>query len=215
MDRMSHYVAERWVDFVRNLLPEAERAQMQAHLDGGCERCRRELDLLRQVVSFTAVENSYRAPEDVARLARAIYRPMSEPAGVLRRLLGALIYDGFGEPVMAGVRHAAPSGQQLAFNAGDYCVDLRVQGQMDSSQVAMAGQIVNRKAPEDRLAGLPVALVSGRRIIAETLSNEFGEFSLEYTTARKLRLQIEVSNEGVRIDLPLRSLAGGTKDSEI
>ncbi len=215
MDRMSHYVAERWVDFVRNLLPEAERVQMQAHIDSGCERCRRELDLLRQVVNFSAVESTYRAPEELARMARAIYRPMSAPAGVLRRLMGSLIFDGFGEPAMAGVRHAVPSGQQLAFNAGDYCVDVRVQGEINSSQVAMAGQIVNRKAPEDRLAGLPVALVSGRKIIAETLSNEFGEFSLEYTAVRKLRLQIEVSNEGVRIDLPLSSLAGGTRDSEI
>lgn len=188
---------------------------MQGHLDAGCERCEREVELMRGVMSFAMAEKSYQAPEDVARLARAIYRPMSAPAGLVKRLLGKLVFDGFAEPAMAGVRHAVPSGQQLAFDAGDYCVDLRVQGEIDSSQVAMAGQIVNRKAPEDRLSGLPVALVAGRRVIAETLSNEFGEFSLEYTAARRMRLQIEVANKGVRIELPLQPLAGGTMDTGI
>jgi hypothetical protein len=201
---MSHYPAERWVDFVRGLLKEDERAAMEKHMDEGCESCRREVDVLQVMRNFAREEAGAEPPADVVRLARAIYVPPKQESA-LRRLLGRLVFDSFAQPAVAGVRQAGVAGQQMAFEAGEYYIDLRLQREPDSSRVALAGQIVRRDATNAELRGLIVALQAGRKVVTETVSNEFGEFSLEFFAGKNHRLRISLPDDGIEVIVPLEA----------
>ncbi len=200
---MSHYLAERWVDFVRGLLSEEERAAMKRHLDEGCESCRREVNVLQVMRNFAREEAWAEPPADAVRMAQAIYVPPPRRERALRRLLGRLVFDNFAQPAMAGVRQSGASGQQMGFEAGPYYIDLRLEGEPESSRVALAGQIVSREEPGAPLGGLNVVLLAGRKVVAETVSNEFGEFSLEFSAAKNHRLRITLPQEGVQVNVPL------------
>ncbi len=177
---MSHYGPERWVDFVRRVLPECERSAMLRHIDEGCEPCRREVELLLAVHTFSRQQREAEPPVDVVRLAQAIYTPPPRREGALRRLVGRLVFDSFAQPAVAGVRQVGSAGQQMAFEAGQYHIDLRLHGEMDSSRIALAGQIVSREAPQGGLGASSIELLAGRKVVAEAASNEFGEFCLEF-----------------------------------
>lgn len=210
---MSHYLAERWVDFVRGLLSEEERAAMKRHLDEGCESCRREMDVLQVMRNFAREEAGAEPPADAVRMARAIYVPPPRREGALRRLMVRLVFDSFAQPAMAGVRQSGAAGQQMGFEAGPYYIDLRLQGEPDSNRVALAGQIVRREAPNVALQGLIVALQAGRKVVTETVSNEFGEFSLEFFAGKNHRLRISLPQEGIEVIVPFDAHPEGSPEA--
>lgn len=213
MHQMTHFQLEQWVDFVRGLVPEPERDSMREHLDNGCAECTQAVALLRIVVTAAREDRSLIVPPEVVRLARAVYSPPEMAASSFKRIVGKLMFGGIANPELAGSRHSMPFDRQLAFEAGDYCVDLRVEEEQDSRRSSMVGQIVNRKLPASRLAELPVTLVVGKKVISETLSNEFGEFCMDYTARRNLRLQIKVPEDRAWVDLPLNRLIPGNDSS--
>jgi hypothetical protein len=53
------------------------------------------------------------------------------------------------------------------------------------------------------MGNLPVCLRSGKLVVAETLSNRFGEFQLEYAQQPQLRLCISLQ-DSKSIQVPLR-----------
>ena len=54
----------------------------------------------------------------------------------------------------------------------------------------MIGQITNHVLPELEMGNLPVCLRAGKQVVAETLSNRFGEFQMEYDQQAQLKLCI-------------------------
>jgi hypothetical protein len=101
-----------------------------------------------------------------------------------------LVFDSFREPLPAGVRSQHRVSRQTLYEAGDYAVDLRQEHERGGARVTMVGQVASRKEPGRALAGVAVVLSSGSSVLAKTVSNEFGEFQMEYPPARDLRLDI-------------------------
>ena len=90
------------------------------------------------------------------------------------------------------------------YQAGDYCVDLRLDRERDSMKVILVGQVANQKDPLLQLARLPVFVLDGKKIISETASNQFGEFSLEFVPRQSLRLCVQVTQAGFQLEVPLK-----------
>ncbi len=206
---MRHLDIGHWVDLVRGLAGRRERALMKAHLASGCTKCRRTVEMLRAVAALAAVEGKYEVPAHAVQGAKAIYalnRP--EKVYVPRRSLARLVYDSFKEPLPAGVRARHRLTRRALYEAGEYSLDLRLEHQIGTPAVNLVGQIASQENPEKPLADLPVFLVSGKEIIAHTLSNAFGEFQIEYEPRRRLRLYLEACQFGRRgIDVPLNALS--------
>jgi hypothetical protein len=59
----------------------------------------------------------------------------------------------------------------------------------------------------------PVLLMVRNDIVAHAVSNPFGEFQMEYSPARHLRLCVPLDPTGKRIELSLNRLAGETSKS--
>ncbi len=208
---MGHYDIGEWADYVRNLLAESQRMDMERHLATGCAECNAQARFLREVADTASTNESYeQASAPLAAAAREIFaRPpesgeRSGMLGALRTLAAQLTFDSSAQLYASGARGHRPAARQLMYQAGDYCLDLRVDRERNTTRVILVGQVANEKHPLLQLARLPVCVMAGKKIVSETSSNEFGEFTLEFLPRANLRLCVQVTQEGVQLEIPLK-----------
>ncbi len=209
---MKHFDITQWADFVHGLVAEAERTAMEEHLTSGCRKCQRTTDLLRNLVAVAGAEAQYEAPQHLVHSARAMYA-LQQPERVdsLPRLVARLVYASFREPLPAGVRTRYLLSHQALYRAGDLSLDFRLDHERGSRHAVLVGQIANRKEPRKRMIHVPVFLVSGKQIVARAVTNQLGEFHLEYEPKARLRLCVS-ADDGKCIEVSLhRLLADNTK----
>ena len=210
------YESDRWVDYARGVGTAAESTAMQAHLSSGCEACGRQGALWERLAATARAEAEYEPPPDAVRLARAIFaRRAPERARNPVRILARLVYDSFRDPLPAGLR-AADRPSQARFEADLYSLDLhlnreRVDREIGAGRMVLVGQIAYGDRPGKGLADQPVLLMSGNRVVARGVSNDRGEFQLEYDPRARLRLRIPVeAGKRIEIRLPQSSQWGTT-----
>lgn len=211
---MRHYEVGEWADYTRNLLSRDDRAEMEQHIAGGCAECAATLAFLQKVSETASAEHIYESASSALSAAarRAFVKPQPSASGLeriasaLQTLVARLTYDSALDLQPAGARSSRAAGRQMLYEAGDFSLDLRVDRERDSMQVTLVGQIASQKDAKSQLANLPVELVSGKKIIAQTTSNEFGEFSLEYVPRRNMWLSVPMTSAGIRLEVPLKKL---------
>jgi hypothetical protein len=211
---MTHYALDQWVDFGRGVISSKDAIRMRNHLAGGCTSCQREADFCSHLTKVCQRLESQRletgkVPESVVRMARAIF-PVHAPARPKRGLLLPieLIYDSFLVPSPAGLRATWQVGWQGLYRAGDCSVDVRIEPELKSARAALIGQITNHVLPQVEMSNLQVCLKSGKLVVAETLSNRFGEFQMEYEQQAQLKLCITLQDGSRIIQVPLNRLTG-------
>lgn len=179
---------------------------MTRHL-AECSSCRATHDLFARVAVRMKADLQYEIPEYVIRNARAIFAT-SAPAKrtLLQKLTASLVFDSLQQPALAGARSGTPGMRHALYEAGDYSVDIRLEEERGSSRVNMVGQLALRSHTTDSFDGVPVMLMSGRKVVAEAVSNEFGEFQLSYEPRPQLKLHVPIHERRERIELQLGSL---------
>ena len=223
-----HYEITDWLDFVHGLVGDEIRGRMEAHASE-CRRCAETVRWLQRLVEAAVAEAEYYVPEHAVQLARAVYalqrpervevlpkviRPPQKERVPGAALLARLVFDSFREPLVTGVRSHHRIARQAMYEAGDYSVDLRMEQERGARTVVLVGQIANREKPEERLAEIPVLLMSGDELVGEAKSNEFGEFQMEYAPRQPLSLYVPVDGAGQEIEVRLKELAGDTQARE-
>jgi hypothetical protein len=192
---MRHYSLEKWVDFARNVVREDEKLEMQSHLETGCAECSKELAMWQRLQRVARRESVYTPSEGAVRTVNASF--INRSTGELsprKSQLASLLFDSFRSPLLAGVRSAGSASQQLLYGAGDYRIDVRIEPQMDSEKVVLIGQVLNSADPDERLSAAPVLLLKGRKILAESVTSEFGEFQLECELQGGIQLVVTLSD---------------------
>jgi hypothetical protein len=203
---MTHYGFHEWVDFARGAGDQAGFAAMREHLETGCAECGQVAAFFKSLARVC--QGLAAAPDSVTRLARAICpaRP-SAPVRHSGRIPVELIFDSFLVPASAGLRATWQVGWQALYRAGDCSLDVRIEPDLRSSRAAVIGQVLNHALPELAMGDIPVCLRSGRQVVAETRSNRFGEFQMEYDQQSRLQLWIYLEGGARRIVAPLRKIA--------
>ncbi len=211
---MNHFVIEQWLDLVHGFAPDQERATMEQHLSSGCATCNGVVDRLLRLVVATSADAGYLVPDYAIRSARAFFA-LQQPQKLLTlpRLVAKLVFDSFREPALAGVRSQHRITRQALYEAGDYCVDLRMEREGGSANVVLVGQIANRNRPEQRVGHAPIFLMSGKEVLGRTVSNSSGEFQIEYQPRKSLHLRVPVSEAGNQIEVPLKELLDSNNNS--
>jgi hypothetical protein len=202
---MKHYAIDQWADFTRGLSSKGEETQMRGHLKEGCQECRKLWKFTEKLSATCTSLAAEPVPESTVRLARAIFpvRVHDRPQRG-NRLPIELIFDSFLVPFPVGLRAAWQVGWQGLYRAGDCSVDLRIEPELKSSRAAVIGQITNHALPEFQMGNVPVCLKAGKVVVAETMSNRFGEFQMEYDQQRRLKLCIEL-RDSKSIQVPLKA----------
>jgi hypothetical protein len=205
---MKHYGIAQWVDYTRGLVPALDGSAMQQHLTEGCSECQELADFCSKISNICEDMAAISVPDWVVRNARTIFpaRPVEAPRRAFR-IPVELIYDSFLVPSPVGLRATWQVGWQALYRAGDCSLDLRVEPELHSSRAAVIGQISNHVLPGDPMQGIAVYVKSGRVVVAETRSNEFGEFQMEYEQQGRLQLCVDLENGSKRFQVPLKKFA--------
>jgi hypothetical protein len=205
---MKHYGISQWVDFARGLVPESDGIAMRGHLAESCSECRELAEFCQKLSAVCVAAASHPAPEWVVRSAKALFPAHAQPEQKRSfRLPVELIYDSFLAPAPAGLRSSWQVGWQALYQAGDCSLDVRIEPELASSRAAVIGQISNHIVPTDRMEGIPVCLKAGKLVVAETRSNQFGEFQMEYEQRGRLQLCVYLENGTKCIQVPLKKFA--------
>jgi len=203
---MNHFDITQWTDFARGVTAVADRGVMEAHVVSGCARCRETLSLVKRVVESARIDNASDPPEHVVRCAKALSALMSPTRSDVSTLIARLVYDSFGALAPVGMRAEDRVSRHGLYEAGDFCVDVRLEQEMGSALATLVGQISNRVDPDSSLIEAPVLLMARKDIIAHTVYNRFGEFQMEYPPAPDLRLRLALVPPGKRLELSLKQL---------
>jgi len=199
---MDHYSMENWVDFARGVIGAREKTAMQSHLDTGCKKCSKALKLWKHVHQVARQETALAPPETAVRemkAAMAIHGPRRQKG--IAAATAKLLFDSGLSPVQVGVRSSGSAARQLLFGVGTYRIDLRMEPQLDSDKVAVIGQVLHSADPREGLGALPVALLNGRKVVAETITSSFGEFNLECSQEGRFHLRVKLPAEELQLAL--------------
>jgi hypothetical protein len=180
---------------------------MQAHLDQGCRSCAQIVELWRTVLDVARREKRFQPLESDLRLAWALFAAYPPAKAGRLKLLVARLMD-CNRLSLEGSRRSEPSSQgHFMFQREDLFLDL--QFRIDANCVSMVGQILDPAAPEPQYGDTAIKLVRDQEVVAQTTTNEFGEFRLEYRLQRNLLLVIELEEQTHLITpLPHPSEAG-------
>lgn len=184
---------------------------MREHLASGCPDCLQMAGFCRKLARVCSGAALQPVPDAVLRRARALF-PARPPAPARRplRLPWELVYDSLLAPAPAGLRSSWQVGWQALYRAGDCSLDLRVEPELHSSRAALIGQVSSHAAPETAMGDFSVVLKSGKLVVAETRSNRFGEFRMEYEQQKRLQLCVFLEGGGKTIHVPVKRLATDT-----
>lgn len=206
-----HGSEEQWTDYARGLvLPELRRT-MQAHLESGCELCRKRYELVRRLTE-AGRSGAAEAPEEAVVRARALFR---RPAAAhwmdrLQAWTAELLSSMPLETPLAGVRSLAAElqpgvGERLLYRAGDYIVDVKLDPAAPGSASEIIGQISNNDNDQETFDDVVVQLDIAGRTVAQVQANRHGEFLV----ARPARngnavLRLGLPRAGRKIEIALR-----------
>lgn len=158
---------------------------MQKHLDSGCTQCAATLQVWSDVVEVAGQESGMTPPPDTVHMAKSQFA-LSGPAqahGI------RLVFDSFLQPATAGVRGTA-SARQLLYETTEFSIDLRLMANQQPNVTFVIGQVLSRVRGTHPTTAIPVRLCSSEKSILETLTNQFGEFHLEFENGHDLHLAI-------------------------
>jgi len=202
---MRHFSIEQWADFALQVIGEDEKTAMQAHLETGCKPCTKVLHLWTRVRQAADRESTYQPPESAVRSVKGMgaihVRPTKAP-------LVRLLFDSANSPLAAGVRSVSTVARQVLYGVGAYRIDLRMEPEMDSDKVSLVGQILNSAEPAKHPSGVDVFLSKGRKVLAKSQTNGFGEFHLKCDLESRLELRI-ILPKGTEVRIPLVEPAKG------
>jgi hypothetical protein len=210
---MKHFGIVEWVDFARGAVAAGEAGVMREHLVSGCPECQGLADFCEKLSSVCG--RMERVPDEVVDQVRSIFRArVAEQPKRAFRIPIELIYDSFLVPAPVGLRASWQIGWQGLFRAGECSVDLRLEPELRTCRAALIGQVSNHEKPEAEMKDLPVVLKSGRMVVAETRSNRFGEFQIEYEQQNRLQLYIYLEGGDRCIQVPVKRLAADKSAGE-
>jgi len=200
---VKHFSLTDWADFVRAVVPEEQRASMQKHLDEGCGRCGKTVELWTEIADFAKHEVAYEPPASALRVAQSYIGPLRQPSRQAEGFqLATLTFDSFENQALAGVRGFDPVPRQLMYQSGDIFIDMRLEPELASDLMLVAGQVVDAQQPEVGLAGIPVSLLGGGDTLFETTTNQLGEFQLSFRAAQQLQLLFGTKHAPLLLQLP-------------
>jgi hypothetical protein len=187
---MEHFSMQDWVDFARGVKEEEMTTKMQQHLDEGCAKCSKNLDIWRHVMKFAKKEALYTPPESSIRLVEASFAMRQLMSARTKKFeLAMLVFDSSEvRTVAAGVRGSHASARQLLYKSGSVCIDMRMQPKPGSDSVVLMGQLLDSSQPAHGIGDVPVSLLCEGDTLSRKTTNQVGEFEFGFGALRDVQL---------------------------
>lgn len=194
---MKHFSDAEWADFAGKVVEPAKKMMMQRHLDEGCKPCAATLQLWESLRGIADQEQFLTPPSDVVRVAKSQFAALmpDKSSGV------RLVFDSNLQPITAGIRGSV-AARQFLYETEEYYIDLRLEPRRETELACLVGQVLDRGSKTRSAEDVAVRLRKGAVAVAETTTNKFGEFQLEFEPHEGLSVSIGRQQEP-EIVLPL------------
>jgi hypothetical protein len=167
---------------------------MQRHLEDGCERCTKLYNVWKTIAEVAGREVFYEPPQPDVRIGKAVYATARRKyvLPVLAKMI-PLVFDNYLDSFAAPVRSAqiqAPT-RHLLHRTRSWAVDLRLESE-GGGQMSVAGQVLRPKQKSAQAVAADVILMQGDTLLAQTSTNEFGEFQLQCKYEKNLNIYLDI-----------------------
>ena len=119
------------------------------------------------------------------------------PAMALQRItrVARLILDSFLQPLPVGVRMVQRTARRFVYECGSLSADVSFEPKKDSQLIELVGQIVDSANPDRPMEGMPVVLLGQKGPIALAMTNEFGEFHVDFDFESNVTVEFQTSKD--------------------
>ena len=188
---MQHINTEDLVDYMDGRVSGERKLAVENHLSkcGDCTELNEEIRLL---VLRLQEDTTFEPPAELVQWGVSLFQPLLQPStgGKLRKLIAALVFDTFDQPLLAGVRRVGAPPRQLLFRAGDVDVDVKIESMEANDRITLVGQVLSTTAKF--FDNTPVKLESHGIVRYRTMTNLVGEFSFDEVPKDTYHLSVDL-----------------------
>jgi hypothetical protein len=187
---MRHITVENIMDYMDGQGNDVEKLTFETHL-AGCRDCLELKQEFQALVTQLRDDSSFEPPADVVQWGVNLFQPVMQPEqGGLRKIIAALVFDTFDQPLLAGVRSVGAPPRQLLFRAGDVDVDVKIESMETNDRITLVGQVLS--SATKFFDNTPVKLESHGIVRYRTRTNVVGEFSFDEVPKDTYHLSVDL-----------------------
>jgi hypothetical protein len=188
---MQHINTEDLVDYMDGRVSEEGKVAVENHLSG-CNDCTETKEEIRLLVFRLQEDTKFEPPAELVQWGLNLFQPLLQPStgGKLRKLIAALVFDTFDQPLLAGIRRVGAPPRQLLFRAGDVDVDVKIESMEANDRITLVGQVLSTTAKF--FDNTPVKLESHGIVRYRTVTNPVGEFSFDEVRKDTYHLSVDL-----------------------
>jgi len=187
---MRHITIENIMDYMDGRGEDVEKLTFEAHL-AGCRDCLELKQEFQALVAQLQDDSSFEPPADVVQWGVSLFQPVMQPEkGGVRKIIAALVFDTFDQPLLAGVRRVGAPPRQLLFRAGDVDVDVKIESMEANDRITLVGQVLS--SATKFFDNTPVKLESHGIVRYRTRTNVVGEFSFDEVPKDTYHLSVDL-----------------------
>ena len=112
---------------------------------------------------------------------------------------------------MEGACTSAEGSALMIYHAGDYAVELQMEREPESTEMALVGQLLNRADSAKPLSHAPVLLMGRNKVLSQAETSVFGEFCLMGRVQQGLKLCIAIADIDQRLEISLNKMMAGRR----
>jgi len=178
------------MDYMDGMAMDVEKSTVETHLVD-CRECS-ELKQEFQVLAMQLREDSaFEPPAELVQWGVDLFQPIMQPEkSGLRKIIAALVFDTFDQPMLAGVRRVGAPPRQLLFRAGDVDVDVKIESMEANDRITLVGQVLS--SATKFFDNTPVKLESHGIVRYRTRTNVVGEFSFDEVPKDTYHLSVDL-----------------------
>jgi hypothetical protein len=183
--------------------PQVQRAEMQVHLDSGCQQCAQFVSLWTRVSQIAGRERSLVPPNSAVQHVRAAFSRIAAARQTERTpVIPRIAFDSLWQPALAGIRSGSGGARKLLYKARGITIEMHLENESKSERVNLTGQISIASLRGDTMPSFVVVVSGEEGILAKTVSNGFGEFHVSFVLEEDLQVSLEMTG-GAIVVIPL------------
>lgn len=188
--------AEQWILAIKQVRPSLGDRILVLKNSSVAGREMRELIERHDLIEVSLLQQLWATLEDLFVL------PGSPDLRRRGMPMARLIFDSLRHPLpAAGIRGLLAGARQLAYQHQGTMIDVSIEPAQESGRISLAGQILNADR-KGKSTGLSVLLVGGTGTLVRTVTNEFGEFHMEFVPSQEVSLEIRLGERSwIRVPL--------------
>jgi hypothetical protein len=188
---MRHVTVENIINYMTSEPTDVSELTFEDHLVA-CTDCSDLRQEFQALLSRLREDSSFEPPDGAVQWGISLFQPITrlESKGTVRKIIAALVFDTYDEPMLAGIRRVGAPPRQLLFRAGDVDVDVKIESMEANDRITLVGQVLS--SATKFFDNTPVKLESHGIVRYRTRTNVVGEFSFDEVPKDTYHLSVDL-----------------------